>query len=112
MIKKCSCKEWEDNIEILNAPFNMGLIAVGEYRGKIFDFCPWCGKSLDMVETIKRLVEALESDKGYRMTWKANIAMAFQDCYQGKDNTIDIYHTANRAADQFLDNLCKEKKES
>lgn len=43
---KCKCKYWKKNIEILDAPYSLQLSAVGEYRGKRFSFCPWCGRRL------------------------------------------------------------------
>lgn len=43
---KCSCKDWDDGIKSVNAPFvfmsarNPGA---GDYKGKQFVWCPWCG---------------------------------------------------------------------
>lgn len=43
---ECKCKDWKENIDILNAPYRLHLTAVGEYRGKKISFCPWCGRRL------------------------------------------------------------------
>ena len=45
-MKQCTCKDWKINTPILDAPYTMNLTSVGEYTGKIFNFCPWCGKAL------------------------------------------------------------------
>lgn len=45
----CECEDWRSNIEILNAPYLCNLLAVGNYIGKKFDYCPWCGKELILV---------------------------------------------------------------
>jgi hypothetical protein len=52
MKDRCHCGGWKNNIDIVNAPYSMHLSAVGEYKGKAFDFCPWCGDKLmdDKVE--------------------------------------------------------------
>jgi len=44
-LKKCDCKEWKRSIEILNGYLTMGMIhGMGDYQGKPFVYCPWCGK--------------------------------------------------------------------
>lgn len=67
---------------------------------------------------IEQLVKALKEDEGYRISWKANIAMAFKDEMEREgvhspnpDNhsilvTRDMLHKiANDAADNFLNQL-------
>jgi hypothetical protein len=44
--KACECDGWKDNIKILNNPYTLNLKIIGHYKGKIFDFCPWCGDIL------------------------------------------------------------------
>lgn len=43
---KCDCLDWKENIKILNAPYTLGLAAVGSYTAKAFSYCPWCGSQL------------------------------------------------------------------
>jgi len=45
---KCNCKDWEENIDILNGPTVLQSIRTGSkgYTGKVFVYCPWCGKEL------------------------------------------------------------------
>jgi hypothetical protein len=43
---KCTCIDWQNNINLINAPFTLHLTVVGEYKGKKFKFCPWCGLKL------------------------------------------------------------------
>ena len=41
----CDCEDWEKNLPILNSFISYGRVSVmGEYTGKQFLFCPWCGK--------------------------------------------------------------------
>jgi len=43
----CSCKDWQENIDFLNAGFVMCLVhGSSGYEGKVFKFCPWCGAEL------------------------------------------------------------------
>ena len=66
-------------------------------------------------EAVETLVEALKTDDGYRISWQANIAMAFKDEYNwsGWHNSEicpteeDIHVIANKASDNFLKMLCK-----
>ena len=43
---KCGCKDWKENIDKVDAPWLLPLSAVGDYDGKPFTHCPWCGKKL------------------------------------------------------------------
>lgn len=70
-------------------------------------------KVKDAVET---LVQALNEDPGYRISWQANIAVQFQDSWQravesgGLPATREsIHEISNSAADSFLKLLCMEK---
>lgn len=51
----CCCPDWEPNIEKLNAPavLQFARTGTGEYDGKPFVHCPWCGKRL--LPTIKEM---------------------------------------------------------
>lgn len=45
----CICKDWKENLPKLNSPFMMAIShphIVKEYDGKIFVYCPWCGRKL------------------------------------------------------------------
>lgn len=39
----CSCEEWDENIRALNGLCTMLTIRGGQYSGKPFTHCPWCG---------------------------------------------------------------------
>ncbi len=50
MSRQCTCQEWLDNIDKVNAP---GLLLIArnpqsasQYRGVKFRFCPWCASAL------------------------------------------------------------------
>ncbi len=70
---------------------------------------------MKLATAIQVLQQALKEDKDYRMTWQANIAMAYQDAegqYKRKTgkkqlNNGDKHVVANNAADHFLTLLCK-----
>ena len=65
-------------------------------------------------EAIDTLVEALQTDEGYRIGWQANIAMSFKDEYSRNKlkykNRQDIHKIANTASDNFLNMLCAQKE--
>lgn len=48
------------------------------------------------------LVEALRTDKEFYETWKANIAMQFQDHFGRDFLRKGVYEISNEAADSFL----------
>ena len=54
---------------------------------------------------IQDLVKALKDDEGYYIGWIANIAMAFQDCYNWEEDKKDIHKISNDAAKHFLKQL-------
>ena len=46
---KCNCKDWEENIDKVNAPIILQAVRMGGqggYKGVIFKYCPWCGNNL------------------------------------------------------------------
>lgn len=60
-------------------------------------------------EAIKTYREAFKKDKGFRESYKANIAMSFRDEYdrvrkeKGRPlNLLEIQEVSNRAADNFI----------
>jgi len=59
---------------------------------------------INLKEAINVLIQHLNSDHAYRESWKANIAMAFLDEF----GSYQHHETANRAAERFLDLLCRE----
>ncbi len=77
-------------------------------------------KNMKPEEALKVVTDALKSDKGYRESWKANIAMAYIDTerlYRERVkkapnalNGEDKNKIANEAADYFLKLLCDEIK--
>lgn len=59
---------------------------------------------------VQILTKAFKDDPDYRRTWVANIAMAFQDEYSRRrvGDTNLIHSVSNKAAENFLDLLCKD----
>lgn len=48
---ECKCPDWAPNVDILNGSFVMSWVhGGGGYGGKLFVFCPWCGKKLKEIE--------------------------------------------------------------
>jgi len=70
----------------------------------------------NMTSIIDELVEELNGDQGYRISWRSNIAMAFFDEYfrytehfhssEIEPDKKDIHTIANNAAENFLKQLC------
>lgn len=68
-------------------------------------------------EAIAKITHSLKRDNGYRLSWKANIAMAYLDAektyrVKHKKKTLNIKDkriVANEAADLFLDWLYEGK---
>lgn len=45
--RKCSCKDWNNNMKLIDNAFILLQIHGGEgYTGKVIEYCPWCGKKL------------------------------------------------------------------
>jgi len=47
-MKECKCKDWKENISILNSGIYMNFAHGFNEKGlkKVFKYCPWCGKEL------------------------------------------------------------------
>lgn len=90
-----------------------------EHYEKVFDLdkSPLNEKEfIPVAEAVATLVLALKADPDYRRAWQANIAMAFYDefcrSFGPVDRDItpgDIHPVANRAADNFLNILCRDR---
>lgn len=66
---------------------------------------------MTLKEAVSVLTKHLKEDENYRMTWRANIAMAFQDEYtrhqdEPSGQKASIHEISNKAAENFLDVLC------
>lgn len=59
-------------------------------------------------KAVEVLRETLKTDEGYRIAWQANIAMAFKDAYWQSEDKEEIHEISNRAADNFLNLICKK----
>lgn len=50
MGRKCTCADYEPNVEKINAPMALqharNPLTYKGYDGKIWQFCPWCGSKL------------------------------------------------------------------
>lgn len=54
---------------------------------------------------IDKLCSALIKDAGYRLTWEANIAMAFKDTFHEQYLHKGVHEIANEAAKRFINIL-------
>ena len=44
-LKDCTCKDWSKHIPEIDGFITMAVVhGSSGYRGKQFQFCPWCGK--------------------------------------------------------------------
>jgi hypothetical protein len=51
---KCECEDWKENIDKINTGIIfMGVHGCGGYTGKVFVYCPWCGKKLSEEEGVR-----------------------------------------------------------
>ena len=50
-MKECKCKEWEENLKIIDSA--LMLLSGHNFGGlkKSFNYCPYCGKELTLVHT-------------------------------------------------------------
>lgn len=65
-------------------------------------------KKVNLSDAINRFCEEIKNDKGYRISWEANIAMAFKDQFNFSGYKHDakvVHEVANKAAAAFLDQL-------
>jgi len=51
---ECSCIDWRENNPIfVNMFMYMMIHGQGGYKGKLYNYCPWCGKELEKIEVNK-----------------------------------------------------------
>lgn len=65
-------------------------------------------KQVNLSDAINRVCEEIKNDKGYRISWEANIAMAFKDAFNFSGHKHDakvVHEVANKASAAFLDQL-------
>lgn len=63
---------------------------------------------INLGDAINRVCEEIKNDKAYRISWEANIAMAFKDAFDFSGHKHDkkvVHVVANKAAAAFLDQL-------
>jgi|TARA_R110000782_G_scaffold232667_2_gene318865 hypothetical protein len=66
----------------------------------------------ELKDAMKVLIKELITDESYRISWQANIAMAFKDEFYRtnpdfKDTSeYELHIIANKSADSFLNSLC------
>lgn len=64
--------------------------------------------SKQVKDALNVICNAIKKDKGYRIGWEANIAMAFKDQFHFSGHKHDpeiVHEVANKAAAAFLDQL-------
>lgn len=59
-------------------------------------------KKITTEEAMKIVTDAIVNDESYRMSWQANIAMAYYDCHNHHDGSMSTHFIANEAANNFL----------
>ena len=59
-------------------------------------------------QAVQKLREELRSDDGYRQTWKATLAVCYQDATASAFMHAGIHEISNAAADRFLELLCND----
>ena len=70
---------------------------------------------MNLNDAINRVCVEIINDKSYRISWEANIAMAFKDAFDflgyKHDNEV-LHEVANKAAANFLDQLIRKDVEN
>ena len=49
-MKECKCKDWKENIIILNSAIMLAINHGFESVKKSFKYCPYCGKELRLTD--------------------------------------------------------------
>lgn len=65
----------------------------------------------DIAQAVEKLSEALKSDAGYWQTWKANIAVQFQDEFAREHRHRGVHEISNNAAENFLKLLTADRRQ-
>lgn len=63
---------------------------------------------MNIQEAMKIVITEIANDPSYRVTWEANIAMAFKDQVMRETDFYDpewLHNVSNKAANNFLDIL-------
>ena len=63
---------------------------------------------INLEDAINRVCEEIKTDKSYRISWEANISMAFKDAFNFSGHKHDakiVHEVATKAAAAFLDQL-------
>jgi len=91
----------------------ISLVTANEALYKMQEWITETTETTALSDAMKIVTQEIKEDAGYRQTWKANIAMAFQDEFERQvetdTNKKGLLHViANQAADNFLDTLCRD----
>ena len=63
-------------------------------------------------EAVDHLVKMLKEDEGYRIGWRANIAVQFQDAFARDHRYKGVHEISNDAAEAFLKLLCHDNSDT
>ncbi len=63
-------------------------------------------------DAIDHLSKTIKEDESYRMVWKSNIAMAFQDTFNELHRHKGVHFISNEAAERFLNLLFKDNTQA
>ena len=119
--RTCGCSDWINNIDKINAPFKLGMSAIGQYTGRIFSHCPWCGMKLGTGPTREYkisidwqvygevIVEARSLEEAIRIIEKgidSNGDIAFPTDYENVENSMEVNYDVAQAKypDEEIDN--------
>lgn len=83
----------------------MGEYENSEPKGKVLEKSK---PTVSLQDAVAKLIEELKADPFYRLSWQANIAMAFKDEMQRYGLIVNeqTHALANDAARRFLELLC------
>ena len=80
-----------------------------KFNKVLMDFSKEDPMEISTAKVVEILSSRLLNDKEYRMSWIANIAIAFQDTYaiETAQGNHDIHDISNKAAEDFLNLLTR-----
>jgi len=63
---ECTCQDWKDNINLLNAPLLLMSLRMGSkgYTGKFMVYCPWCASLLKEPKMEEKIIEVKNPKTG------------------------------------------------
>jgi len=64
----CTCKDWKENMPLINGLASFSILhGSNGYKGKYFEYCPWCGKEIPELEETPKMTEPKSKSEQRRL---------------------------------------------